>query len=150
DMIDLRVSVAGAGAPGAQSGQGDAVRFPVIRLENSVITRAVPTPVPVREGRLLPPADVVRAALVDPGGRWIVRGMLGNFVARLGGLASSFNVAAQLLTLGQDSADMALAARRLLEIGGGIVVVERGETLLEIPLPLGGIMAPVPLPAIAG
>ena len=126
DLFDLRVS--------AESGQGDTVRFPVIRLENSVITRAVPTPVPVREGRLVPPADVVRAALVDPGGRWIVRGMLGNFVARLGGLASSFNVAAQLLTLGQDSADMALAARRLLEIGGGIVVVERGETVLEIPL----------------
>ena len=142
DLFDLRVP--------EESGQGDAVRFPVIRLENSVITRAVPTPVPVRGGHLVPPADVVRAALVDPGGRWIVRGMLGNFVARLGGLASSFNVAAQLLTLGQDSADMALAARRLLQIGGGIVVVERGETVLEIPLPLGGIMAPVPLPAIAG
>ena len=150
DLFDLRISEAGAGAPGAQSGQGDAVRFPVIRLENSVITRAVPTAVPVRGGRLVPPADVVRAVLVDPGGRWIVRGMLGNFVERLGGLASSFNVAAQLLTLGRDSTDMALAARRLLEIGGGIVVVEQGKTVLEIPLPLGGIMAPVPLPAIAG
>jgi len=141
DLFDLRVS--------EESGQGDAVRFPVIRLENSVITRTVLTPVAVRGGHVVPPADVVRAVLVDPGGRWIVRGMLGNFVARLGGLASSFNVAAQLLTLGQDSTDMALAARRLLEIGGGIVVVERGETVLEIPLPLGGIMAPVPLPAIA-
>jgi adenine deaminase len=56
---------------------------------------------------------------------------------------------AHLLVLGQDSADMTTAARRLLEIGGGIVIVEDGETVLEIPLPIGGVMAPQPLRAIA-
>lgn len=131
------------------SGAGAAVRFPVIRLENSVITRRAETPVALIDGRVNPPADVVRAALVDPQGRWIVRGLLGNFVSRLGGLASSFNVAAHLLVLGQDVADMAAAARRVLEIGGGIVAVERGARVLEIPLPLGGVMAPRTLRALA-
>ena len=133
--------------PGA--GAGSSVPFPVIHLENSVITRRVDTPLPLRNGRVEPPPDAVRAALLDPGGRWAVRGLLGNFVSRLGGLASSFNVVAHLLVLGQDPADMAKAARRLLEIGGGIVVVERGERVLEIPLPLGGVMAPRTLRAIA-
>lgn len=139
-LFDLRAAAADRAKP---------VRYPVIHLENSVITRKVETPVPNAHGVLEPPAGVVRAALLDPGGRWIVRGLLGNFVERLGGLASSFNVVAHLLVLGQDSTDMARAARRVLEIGGGIVVVERGETLLEIPLPIGGIMAARPLRTIA-
>jgi len=127
-----------------------AVRFPVIRLENSVITRRVDARIPVREGRLQPPEDLVRIVLLDPEGRWVVRGMLANFVTRLGGLASSFNVVAHLLALGQDPADMAIAARRLLKIGGGIVVVERGETVLELPLPIGGVMSEERLPVVAG
>jgi adenine deaminase len=139
-LFDLRVSPADPSAP---------VRFPVIHLENSVITRHLETQIPTVHGRLEPPPGIVRAALLDPQGRWIVRGLLGNFVERLGGLASSFNVVAHLLVLGRDSADMAKAARRLLEIGGGIVAVEDGETKLEIPLPIGGIMAARTLRAIA-
>jgi adenine deaminase len=125
------------------------VRYPVIRLENSVITRHVEAHVSIAHGRVEPPPGTVRAALLDPNGRWIVRGLLGNFVERLGGLASSFNVVAHLLVLGQDSADMAKAARRLLEIGGGIVAIEDGETKLEIALPIGGIMAARTLRTIA-
>lgn len=128
---------------------GGVVRFPVIRLENSVITRLVDIAMPVRGGVIEPPPEVVRLALVDPQGRWIVRGALANFATRLGGLASSFNVVAHLMVLGQDPQDMAKAARRLIEIGGGIVIVEGGATVLEIPLPIGGMMASEPLPQIA-
>ncbi len=106
--------------------------------------------VAIQDGRVQPPPGVVRVVLVDPGGRWIVRELVGNFVSRLGGLASSFNVVAHLMVLGQDSRDMARAARRLLEIGGGIVIVEGGETVLEIPLPIGGVMAARALREIAG
>jgi adenine deaminase len=126
-----------------------AVRFPAMQLENSVITRRLDLSVPVRGGLLRPPDDVLRVALVDPEGRWIVRGLLANFVTQLGGLASSFNISAHLAVLGQDPADMAQAARRLLELGGGIVLVERGKRILEIPLPIGGLMNPEPLPAVA-
>jgi len=135
---------------GASVRAGEVVRFPVIHLENSVITRRVDMAMPVTDGWLLPPPGVVRLALVDPQGRWIVRGALANFVTRLGGLASSFNVVGHLAVLGQDAADMARAARRLLEIGGGIVAVEHGETVVEIPLPIGGLMSPESFPAIAG
>jgi adenine deaminase len=139
-LFDLRASAADPTGP---------VRYPIIHLENSVITRTVEASVPIAHGRLEPSPGVVRAALLDPRGRWIVRGLVGNFVSRLGGLASSFNVVAHLLVLGQDPTDMARAARRLLEIGGGIVIVEGGEILLEIPLPIGGIMAARTLRAIA-
>jgi len=125
------------------------VRFPVMHLENSVITRRRDVTVPVRRGRLVWPDDVVRLALVDPAGRWVTNGALSHFTTRLGGLASSFNVAADLTVLGQDPEDMARAARRLLELGGGIVAVEGGATVLELPLPIGGVMSPESLPAVA-
>jgi adenine deaminase len=51
--------------------------------------------------------------------------------------------------LGQHTGDMAAAARRALELGGGIVAVEDGRTVLELPLPIGGIMAADRLPVIA-
>jgi adenine deaminase len=138
-----------AGISSGGNGGDAARRFPAIHLENSVITRRVDVTVTVEEGMLTPPAGVLRLALVDPAGRWIVRGLLSNFVTRLGGLASSFNVAAQLAVLGQDPGDMARAARRVLEIGGGIVIVENARTVLEIPLPVGGVMTPEPLPTLA-
>jgi len=135
--------------PAAEPAGGGPASFPAIVLENSVITRRKDVPVTARGGRLELPASVVRCALVDPRGRWIVRGALGNFVGRLGGLASTFNVTAYLTVLGQHSGDMARAARRALELGGGIVAVEDGRTVLEVPLPIGGIMAPDRLPVIA-
>lgn len=130
--------------PGAED-----VRFPALRLENSVITRRTDVMLSARQGRLQVPSGVLRLALLDPQGRWIVRGLLANFADRLGGLASSFNVIAHLAVLGDDPHDMARATRRLLELGGGVVVVEGGETLVELPLPIGGIMSPLPLPELA-
>lgn len=140
-----------AGAATAESGAtgGSGARFPVIHLENSVITRRVDVAMAARDGLLDPPRGIVRLALVDPQRRWIARGALANFVTRLGGLASSFNVVAHLMVLGQDPRDMARAAHRMMEIGGGIVVVEGGTRVLEIPLPIGGMMAPEPLQEIA-
>ena len=36
---------------------------------------------------------------------------------------------------------MALALKRMRELAGGIVLVQGGEVLAEIPLPLGGLMS---------
>ncbi|HLW47484.1 MAG TPA: adenine deaminase C-terminal domain-containing protein [bacterium] len=156
DMIPARFTPSWNPAPAlfempgpAAGGPAASVAFPAMVLENSVITRRRDIVIPVRDGRLDPPPDVMRLVLLDPRGRWIVRGVLGNFARRLGGLASTFNVSAHLIVLGQDTADMARAARRVLELGGGIVAVEDGRTALEVPLPIGGIMAADRFPAIA-
>ena len=135
--------------PAPAGAGGGSVPFPAIVLENSVITRRHDVAMPVRGGRLEVPATLVRLALLDPRGRWIVRGVLGNFVDRLGGLASTFNVTAHLIVLGRQPADMALAARRVLALGGGIVAAEDGRIVLEVPLPIGGIMAADRFPVIA-
>jgi len=49
-----------------------------------------------------------------------------------------------LLTLGANPEDMAIAARRVVELGGGIVVALDGRILAEVALPLYGIISDAP------
>lgn len=46
-----------------------------------------------------------------------------------------------LLVVGTNDADMALAANRLAETGGGQVVAKGGEIIGEVQLPIGGLMS---------
>lgn len=46
-----------------------------------------------------------------------------------------------LIVAGVCEADMSVAANRILELGGGLVVVKNGEILAELPLPYGGLMS---------
>ncbi len=123
--------------------EGSEVSVPGIRLQNAVITRRMDLTLPVRRGRVELPEGVVLAVLLDHRARWMVRAPLGNFVLRLGGLASTYNVANELVVCGQRPQDMAAAARRVLELHGGVVLVEEGEVVFELPLPYGGLMSPL-------
>lgn len=46
-----------------------------------------------------------------------------------------------LLVMGTNDDEMALAANRLIEIGGGMVVVDHNRILAEVPLPVAGLMS---------
>lgn len=48
-----------------------------------------------------------------------------------------------LLVVGADDEDMAIAATTLIESGGGMVVVADGEILGHVALPIAGLMAPL-------
>jgi adenine deaminase len=113
---------------------------PVIRLVSAVITRL--------ESRSREEGDLL-AALLDRHGGWISQGLLAGFARDLDGLATTMSTDFQILALGRDPSAMALAVRRLLELEGGIVVVEGGRAIWELALPLGGIMGPAPLPELA-
>ncbi len=45
--------------------------------------------------------------------------------------------------------EMAVAVARLAEIGGGQVAVLDGRVIAEVPLPIGGLMSPLPARAVA-
>ena len=55
-----------------------------------------------------------------------------------------------LLVIGRDPADMALAARSLAECGGGICSVAGGAVQALLPLPVAGLMSPARAPELAG
>ena len=63
-----------------------------------------------------------------------------------GALASTVaHDAHNLVVVGADDEDMAAAANRLAEVGGGIVVVDGGRVVAECPLPVAGLLSDQPL-----
>src|SRR5881628_59918 len=106
-------------------------RYPVIRLVSAVISRL--------EERPLGPGDL-RAALLDRGGRWVAPGIVAGFADRLDGLAATISTDFNIVTLGRSPEAMARAVNRLLELHGGVVVVDGADVAYELPLPLGRVM----------
>ncbi|MDR7532536.1 MAG: adenine deaminase C-terminal domain-containing protein [Armatimonadota bacterium] len=118
---------------------------PAAHLENTVITARRDLAL---GGHTLP-AGVLHAVLLDPAGRWRCRTLLSGFGDRIGGLAASYTGGAGLLCVGRAPADMAVAAARVLDLGGGIVLAEEGAILFELPLPIGGMASPEPYTEVA-
>ncbi len=117
---------------------------PAMHLENSVITARRDI---AHDGDL--PEGVLRLALVDPAGRWRCRTLLSGFADDIGGLASSYSGGLGMVVIGRSASDMAAAAARVLDLGGGVVLAEDRAVRFELPLPLGGMMSPKPIPAIS-
>ena len=107
------------------------VRYPVIQLVSAVITRL--------EERPMESGDL-HAALLDRGGRWVAPGVVAGFADRVDGFATTTSTDFNLLTLGRRPEAMARAVNRLLDLHGGVVLVEGERIVYELALPLGGIM----------
>lgn len=55
----------------------------------------------------------------------------------------------QMIVVGTDESQMALAANTLAEVGGGLIVVRDGETMALVELPIAGIMSDDPATEVA-
>ncbi|HEV8339395.1 MAG TPA: adenine deaminase C-terminal domain-containing protein [bacterium] len=122
--------------------EGESV--PAMHLENEVITRRRE----VRSsGGSLPPG-IQQIALLDAEGRWISRGLLSGFAERLDGLASTFSVVRAVTVIGAAPQAMARAARRVLEMGGGVALVEDKRLVYDFALPLAGTMSQESFPTV--
>jgi adenine deaminase len=124
---------------------GTEAEVPVVYLKSAVITERRDTQVRVKEGLVAPDeqGDLLHAALVDREGAWISRALLSGFASNLEGLASTYNTTTHLLVLGRRPEAMARASGRVRELDGGIVVVEGGEMVCELALPITGMMSGV-------
>ena len=119
-------------------------------IPDQVVTRSLVEEPTVRDGEAIadPTRDLAKIAVVE---RHLGTGRIGlGFVHGLGlqrgALGSTVaHDAHNLVVVGVDDADMARAVERLAEIGGGIVAVDSGEVLAELPLPVGGLLSDLPL-----
>ncbi len=69
-------------------------------------------------------------------------GFVKGLCMQTGAIASSVSHDSHnLIVAGVSPEDMATAANRILELGGGLVVVKDGAVLAELPLPYGGLMS---------
>ncbi|MCX8204881.1 MAG: amidohydrolase family protein [Candidatus Nezhaarchaeota archaeon] len=122
----------------------EGVKVRVVKLLSESTTKLVVRELPVREGRVELPEGYVEAAVIDrvAGTGRVGLGVLEGFGAEVGGLASTLNFDENnLVVLGKSRRDMALAANRVVELRGGIVVAERGRIVYELAMPLAGVMS---------
>jgi adenine deaminase len=100
-----------------------------------------------------PTEDILKVAVFDrhrgsPGPAF---GFLKGFGARVGAVGLTTNLDENtLMIVGSDDGDMAQCANALLDAGGGIAVVNKGELLEMIDFPLGGICSLQPWRQVAG
>ncbi|MGB8955640.1 MAG: adenine deaminase C-terminal domain-containing protein, partial [Tumebacillaceae bacterium] len=128
--------------------------FPVMNLMNPAITRCLDMPVRTEQGRVVDLVessdDLCYIAMIDRNGEWVCNGVIKSFATTLPALASSYTGAGGLLVIGRDREAMAAATERMLEIGGGVVVMdEERRSLCEFPLRIGGAMSEQPMEELA-
>ena len=69
-------------------------------------------------------------------------GFLENFGAEIGAFASTWSFHENdLIVIGSNDSDMAIASNHLIKNQGGIVVVKSGKILASLPLPFAGIVS---------
>jgi adenine deaminase len=130
-------------------------RVRVIGVEpGQIVTRALEDDPVVRDGMAVadPERDLAKMAVIErhKGTGRIGLGFVRGFGLRRGALASSHaHDAHNVVVIGVDDDDMAVAANRLREIGGGQVAAAGGTVLAEVPCPIGGLLSDQPVEDVA-
>jgi adenine deaminase len=97
--------------------------------------------------------DVLPMAMIDRHGKGtgIGHALVQGIGLRRGAIASSVNaVCENLVVVGVNENDMALAVNKLAEIGGGKIVVADGDVLALVELPVFGLLSDAPLDVVMG
>ena len=140
---DMRVSI-----------KGSADQATVRTIRATIPKRSDAVALAVKDGVIQPDPDNGVSSIVaidrHQASRRIGRGFVSGFFVRRGALASTVSHDAHnLMVVGADFDDMALAANQAVENGGGYVVVLGGKVLFEMPLPIAGLMSDQPIEHVA-
>ncbi|GAA6160414.1 adenine deaminase [Ruegeria sp. HU-ET01832] len=122
-------------------------------VENQAPTKALKAELPIIGGLVEGEGDVCQIALVErhraTGG--VTNAFVSGFGYR-GRMAMASTVAHDshhMIVVGTDREQMALAANRLAEVGGGITLFRDGEELALVELPIAGLMSDSPAADVA-
>lgn len=118
-------------------------------LEGKIITEHLRETIEITDGDKLPDAarDLARITVIERHGKNgnIASGFVRGFNMTAGAIASTVcHDHHNIVAVGMDYDDMALAANRLSEIDGGFVVTRDGAVLAELALPIAGLMSAAP------
>lgn len=118
----------------------------IIQMKTEIITEQGGAELPVRSENVLPSADkdVWKVAAFDRTGNTKKKtiGFLSNFGADIGALASTWSFHENdLLVIGSNEKDMAVAANHLIKNQGGMAVSKQGRIHAFLPLQIAGIIS---------
>jgi adenine deaminase len=129
--------------------QGGAARV-IGLVEGQIVTESLVEEPAVRGGEAVadPTRDLAKIAVIE---RHLGTGRTGlgfvrGFGLERGAIASTVaHDAHNVVVVGMSDSAMAVAVRRLANIGGGIVAVDGAQVLAELPLPIAGLLSDAPL-----
>jgi len=116
-------------------------------IENQAPTRALERVLPVLDGLIGPDRaqDVAQVAVIErhKGTGKVVNAFVHGFgyVVDCAVASTVAHDSHQMIVVGTNREDMALAANRLQEVGGGFVVISKGRELALVELPIAGLMS---------
>jgi len=122
----------------------------VIGIEpGQITTQHLQEEAPIKNGELVadPERDLLKLVVIERhhASGSVGLGLVKGLGLRRGALASSVaHDAHNLVIAGASDSDMLRAARVLEEMGGGFACVVDGEVRASVPLPLGGLVSPLP------
>ncbi len=128
---------------------GTTARVRTISMVTDLVTREKIIHVPVSRGEISadPDHDLLKVAAIDramqPGKCFT--GLITGFGLRRGAMASSAAWdTSDIIVVGADEKDMALAVNRIAELHGGTVVCCQGKVMAELALPVFGLCSQLP------
>ncbi len=119
-----------------------------VEMVNDVITKPYSVSVDTNVERLSKEHGESFLMLLDKNGRWRVNTLIKGFATEVDGFASSYTNTGDIVLIGKSRQDMWQAFEEMKRLKGGIVLVEDGETICQLPLPIGGIMSDLPMESL--
>ena len=118
----------------------------VINMKTEIVTEKIMEDLDTKNGNIFPSfdKDVWKVAAFDRtyGTKKHTVGFLKNFGAEIGAFASSWSFHENdLIAIGSNEKDMAVACNKLSKNQGGMIVVKDGKTLASMPFQLAGIIS---------
>lgn len=130
------------------------VKVRVIDQVTDLVTAELKLDMPVTGGQIMVDInqDIIKVAAIDrthcPGRKFV--GLLRGFQLHSGAFATSAAWdTSDIVVVGVSEADMALAVNRIHTLQGGTVVCAGGKILAEFPLPIFGLISPLPMEILA-
>jgi adenine deaminase len=119
-------------------------------VPDQIVTEALIEELNERDGFAVadPERDLAKIAIVERhlGTGRIGVGFVRGFGLQRGAIASTVaHDAHHIVVVGIEDADMLRAIDRLAELSGGVVVVDAGKVLAELPLPVAGLLSTKPV-----
>jgi adenine deaminase len=119
-----------------------------IEMLNDVITKPYTIASSFDQTEIEKGLDESFLAVIDRKGKWRINTIVKGFDTHIEGFASSYSNAGDIILIGKSIEAMKLAFEKVKEMNGGVVIVENGETIAHIHLPVGGFISNIPVEEI--
>ncbi len=116
-----------------------------IEMVNDVITKPYEVNIDTKSNMLTTDHDESFLMLVDRQGKWRVNTLIKGFATNVQGFATSYSNTGDIILIGKDKAEMLNAFNEIKRMGGGMAILENGQVVSSLYLPIGGGLSKEPM-----